>query len=572
MDAQAAPRCPHCFAATTATPCPVCGWQPGIDNPPPALALGTFLDGRYRLGRVLGHGGFGITYLAWDENLQLRLAIKEYLPRDSASRAPDGVSLAVYSGPAAEQFAYGLDRFLEEARALARFDQHPGIVTVKSFFRAHGTGYSVMDYVEGLTLKQYLEQQPGGRLPFEPALRLLLPIMDALRAVHQEGLLHRDIAPDNIYVSRSGRIKLLDFGAARFAAGEHSKSLSVILKPGYAPEEQYRTKGKQGPWTDVYSLAATLYRAITGVLPPEALDRVELDELIPPSRLGIAIAPAQEAVLLKALAVRVGERYPSVAALQEAWRETTMPVRPEASDADVPAASQPVPMVPRKAFEGRRWIPATLALFLVVAVLSGGAFVYLQGQQQARQADRELQRQQQTETTHAAEVRRLAELTEQRKAEESRLAELQQQRADAEAAAREAERVRLEEFASQVKTPPVAVNAVAQDVPQTQAAPGGKVPLYFAADLAPTENIPAEAPLCYKFMVNGPEAQLSRLKAKYTDLYDDTILNNADGSKTLLGRVINSCCVGLALRSRAFPSCEQDADRSQMDSRQEIAG
>ena len=320
MDATAS-RCPSCFTASATTPCAICGWQPGADNPPPALALGIVLDGRYRLGRVLGHGGFGITYLAWDENLQLRLAIKEYLPRDSASRAPDGVSLAVYSGPAAEQFAYGLDRFLEEARALARFDQHPGIVTVKSFFRAHGTGYSVMDYVEGLTLKQYLEQQPGGRLPFEPALRLLLPIMDALRAVHQEGLLHRDIAPDNIYVSRSGRIKLLDFGAARFAAGEHSKSLSVILKPGYAPEEQYRTKGKQGPWTDVYSLAATLYRAITGVLPPEALDRVELDELIPPSRLGIAITPAQEIVLLKALAVRAGERYPSMAALREAWRE-----------------------------------------------------------------------------------------------------------------------------------------------------------------------------------------------------------------------------------------------------------
>ncbi|AFL74005.1 serine/threonine protein kinase [Thiocystis violascens] len=337
MDAHAEPHCPSCFSATTAKPCPTCGWQPGAENPPPALALGTRLDGRYRLGRVLGHGGFGITYLVWDENLQLRLAIKEYLPRDSASRAPDGVSLAVYSGPAAEQFAYGLERFLEEARALARFDQHPGIVTVKSFFRAHGTGYSVMDYVEGLTLKQYLEQQPGGRLPFDQALRLLLPILDALRAVHQEGLLHRDIAPDNIYVSANGRIKLLDFGAARFAAGEHSKSLSVILKPGYAPEEQYRTKGKQGPWTDVYSLAATLYRAVTGILPPEALDRVELDELIPPSRLGIAITPAQEAVLFKALAVRAGERYPSVAALQEAWREAETPAQP--TEQPMPAPS-----------------------------------------------------------------------------------------------------------------------------------------------------------------------------------------------------------------------------------------
>jgi serine/threonine protein kinase len=278
------------------------------------------LDGRYRLGRVLGHGGFGITYLAWDDNLHLRLAIKEYFPRDSAGRAPDGVSLAVYAGQAGEQFAYGLDRFLEEARALAHFDQHPGIVTVKNYFRAHGTGYCVMDYVAGITLRQYLDQQPGGRIGVADALQLLMPVMDALRAVHKEGLLHRDLAPDNIYLTADGRIKLLDFGAARFAASEHSKSLSIILKPGYAPEEQYRTRGKQGPWTDVYGLAATLYRAITGQVPPEALDRLDNDDLVPPSRLGIAITPGQEATLLQALAVKAGQRFQGMAELQQAWR------------------------------------------------------------------------------------------------------------------------------------------------------------------------------------------------------------------------------------------------------------
>ena len=301
MSGPATARCPNCFGAPVATPCPHSGWQLGQDNPPPALALGRMLDGRYRLGRVLGHGGFGITYLAWDDNLHLRLAIKEYLPRDSATRAPDGVSLAIYSGQAGDQFAYGLDRFLEEARALAHFDQHPGIVTVKNFFRAHGTGYCVMDYVAGITLRHYLDQQPGGRISVADALQLLMPVMDALRAVHKEGLLHRDLAPDNIYLTADGRIKLLDFGAARFAASEHSKSLSIILKPGYAPEEQYRTRGKQGPWTDVYGLAATCYRAITGQVPPEALDRLDNDDLVPPSRLGIAITPGQEATLLKAL-------------------------------------------------------------------------------------------------------------------------------------------------------------------------------------------------------------------------------------------------------------------------------
>ena len=320
MTNQVTTRCPNCFAAGLDANCKFCGWQPGLGNPSPALAHGVVLDGRYRIGRVLGHGGFGITYLAWDDNLHLQLAIKEYLPRDSATRAPDRMSLAIFSGAAEEQFAYGLDRFLEEARSLARYDQHPGIVTVKNFFRAHGTGYCVMEYVEGITLRRYLEQQPGGRISVADALKLLMPVADALKAVHKEGLLHRDIAPDNIYLTQDGRVKLLDFGAARFAAGEHSKSLSVILKPGYAPEEQYRTRGKQGPWTDVYGLGATLYRAITGQVPPDSLDRLDQDELVPPSALGVVIQPAQEAHLLKALAVKAERRWQNMEQLQEGWR------------------------------------------------------------------------------------------------------------------------------------------------------------------------------------------------------------------------------------------------------------
>ncbi|MBK1646911.1 hypothetical protein CKO25_20245 [Thiocapsa imhoffii] len=378
MDAASPSACPHCFGDLSATPCPHCGWQPNVDNPPPALALGTLLDGRYRIGRVLGHGGFGITYLAWDENLQLRLAIKEYLPRDCASRAPDGVSLAIYSGQAGEQFAYGLDRFLEEARALARFDQHPGIVTVKSFFRAHGTGYCVMDYVEGLTLKQYLERQPGGRIPVEQAWRLLQPVMDALRAVHKEGLLHRDLSPDNIYITREGRVKLLDFGAARFAAGEHSRSLSIILKPGYAPEEQYRTRGKQGPWTDVYGLAATLYRAITGTVPPEALDRLDEDELVAPSQLGIVISSDQERVLLKALAVRAAARYPTMHGMQEAWGAVERAQEKPVASAPRPESPKPPPVFAAPASEpegaspnrSRRFGVGGLLVIIAISVLA----------------------------------------------------------------------------------------------------------------------------------------------------------------------------------------------------------
>ena len=368
-------RCPNCFGASRIAPCPHCGWQPGQDNPPPALPLGRVLDGRYRIGRVLGHGGFGITYLAWDDNLHLRLAIKEYFPRDSAGRGPDGISLAVYSGPAGEQFAYGLDRFLEEARTLAHFDQHPGIVTVKNFFRANGTGYCVMDYVEGVTLRQYLEQQPGGRIGVADALKLLMPVMDALRAVHKAGLLHRDLAPDNIYLTADGRIKLLDFGAARFAASEHSKSLSIILKPGYAPEEQYRSKGKQGPWTDVYGLAATFYRAITGTVPPEALDRTEEDELLPPSKLGIAIPPQQEAVLLQGLAIKAPLRYQSISEFQQAWRTAVMPASAPpvaagmANSTPTPVTPAPAP-APRPANTGKAGLSLVFAGVMVLLVVS----------------------------------------------------------------------------------------------------------------------------------------------------------------------------------------------------------
>ena len=155
-------RCPNCFAPTPERPCPTCGWRPGQDNEAPFLPLGTGLDGRYRVGRVLGHGGFGITYLAWDENLELALAVKEYLPQDCATRGADGATISVYSSRG-EEYDYGLARFIDEACALARFDQHPGVVGIKNFFRAHGTGYIVMDFVPGITLKDYLDRQ-GGRI------------------------------------------------------------------------------------------------------------------------------------------------------------------------------------------------------------------------------------------------------------------------------------------------------------------------------------------------------------------------------------------------------------------------
>jgi serine/threonine protein kinase len=245
------------------------------------LSPGTLLHNQYQIARMLGHGGFGITYLAWDNNLETKLAIKEYMPRDFATRNSTNAEISTFAGDAKENFAYGLERFLEEARTLAKFQQHAGIVRVQNFFKANGTGYMVMEYVDGFTLKDYLTNK--GKLSWEQTLKLFMPVMDALREVHKHGILHRDISPDNIYLCRDNRIKLLDFGSARYALGGHSRSLSVVVKAGYAPEEQYRTKGKQGAWTDVYSVAASMYRCVTGVVPPDALDRLDEDELARPS-------------------------------------------------------------------------------------------------------------------------------------------------------------------------------------------------------------------------------------------------------------------------------------------------
>lgn len=323
--------------------CPFCGFVEGTPpDLPQFLAPGTILNGRYLLGKVLGHGGFGITYLGWDLILNSKLAVKEYLPQSVATRVMGQTTVTAFStGEAQDNFSYGLNKFLDEARALAQFMDHPGIVGVRDFFQANNTAYLVMQYMEGMTFKDYL-QEKGGIIPVDTALSIMMPAMDALREVHQKGIVHRDISPDNIYIMANGQVKLLDFGAARHAVGEHSKSLSIILKAGYAPEEQYRSRGEQGPWTDVYAVAATIYRAIVGKIPPEALDRMFNDTLEPPSHLGVAISPDMEAALIQALAVKASNRFQSIEAFQKALvgnRMASLPSTPQVSAA--PSAPPP---------------------------------------------------------------------------------------------------------------------------------------------------------------------------------------------------------------------------------------
>lgn len=245
-----------------------------------ALPLGTQL-GDYRLDAVIGQGGFGITYRAFDSQLAKIVAIKEYLPVEFAVRGADR-QVVPRGGSFAEDFAWGRDRFLDEARALARF-RHPHIVPVMRFIEANGTAYTVMEFEDGRSVAEML-REPGRRLPPPDVRRLTEGLLSGLAAVHAQGFLHRDIKPSNIIIRRDGMPILIDFGAARLAIGGRSRTLTSVLTPQYAPIEQYAMDGKQGPWSDIYSAGAVLYRAIAGEPPPEAASRVSQDPYKPLAR------------------------------------------------------------------------------------------------------------------------------------------------------------------------------------------------------------------------------------------------------------------------------------------------
>ena len=304
--------CYGCFAEKEpGIPCPRCGFHENDGQPYLALPLGTILNGRYLVGKVLGVGGFGITYLGYDLTLEIKVAIKEYMPSALATRHPDHYSVAL-TGRVEEDYQYGMERFLDEAKILAKLQNTPHIVSVQNYFKENGTAYFVMEYIDGMSLKAYLAKN-GDKIPYNQAITILQPIMEALVQVHGLNLLHRDISPDNIYITTKGESRLLDFGAARFALGD-GKSVSVILKHGYAPEEQYSSHGNQGPWTDVYAMGATLYRCITGQLPPDSVERIHGDTMKKPSELGFRIPAHVENAIMKALSVRTEDRFPNMEA------------------------------------------------------------------------------------------------------------------------------------------------------------------------------------------------------------------------------------------------------------------
>ncbi len=292
--------CPNCFREGFNGRCAYCNYIALQNENHMLLSPGTMLKGRYQLGRVLGAGGFGITYLARDDAGKL-CAVKEYLPSMLAVR--DSTTKKVYpsSSDNKETFEHGLKVFNKESQVLRRFENNPNIVQVFDCFEENGTAYFVMEFLDGVNL-QALTRSMGNVLPPEYGTEILFSVAGTLKAVHAQGLLHRDISPENIFMTKQGTIKLIDFGATRFFVGEKSRSLSVILKPGFAPPEQYSSKGNQGPWTDIYALCATIYNVLTGAPLPDAPERLSGTPLPSLSSL-VAISPAMSKALERGLAL-----------------------------------------------------------------------------------------------------------------------------------------------------------------------------------------------------------------------------------------------------------------------------
>lgn len=354
-------RCKSCFQEYDESfgMCPNCGY---VEGEPPSevfcLAPGTIIADRYIIGGMLGLGGFGITYKAWDKKLDTMLAIKEYYPSGLVNRQPGGTEIMLVATKREREFVYGKTRFLEEARNMAKFSTHKNIVNVFDFFEANNTAYIVMEFLDGKTLSQAIQQQ-NIPLPYDYCVSVATQVCAALKAIHKENILHRDVSPDNIMICNDGNVKLFDFGAARFSAGVENR-VTVVVKPGFAPPEQYDKVNRQDPRTDIYALGATLYYAMTGVKPEESTNRKIEDTLLPPAAVDSNIPENISNAVMRAMAVEQQYRFASVDTFESA----------------LSSGKKVASVQKERAKRRRRRLTGILASFLLIA---GGAalFIYM---------------------------------------------------------------------------------------------------------------------------------------------------------------------------------------------------
>lgn len=329
--------CENCFEEVTGAICKRCGFNSADNSPDPSLLVpGKVLNNRCVIGRVIGKGGFGITYLAYDALVGKKIAVKEYFPHDIVIRTAENPEVSVTSEENAEAFKAGADKFYNEAKMVMRFNGNPNIVSVYDCFYENGTVYMEMEYLRGATLKEHIRD--NSTLSPAEAVYVAKNITNALIVTHSASILHRDITPDNVVLCENGDIKLIDFGAARQVVAERTQNFSIILKPGFAPPEQYKKKGNQGTWTDVYSVGATLYYMLTADIPEDPTSRFDNDETFKENLFNIE--PSLWEIITKATKLKPEERYPGAYEMKQALDRVPITPKPPIESASTEAADK----------------------------------------------------------------------------------------------------------------------------------------------------------------------------------------------------------------------------------------
>lgn len=334
--------CPNCFKTISSNSmCPYCHYDlANRKKYSGVLPEFTILYNRYLIGRILGRGGFGVTYLALNINKNTVCAIKEYMPSEYSKRSSNTLNIEPFPDTKSRNvFSHGREKFVEEARTLQRLRNNPVVVDILDFFTENNTAYLVMEYLDGLDLRKK-SRLSGGKLNVDFANQVFLTIASALMDVHSHNILHRDLSPENIIVTSDNRIKLIDFGAARNYVSLQNKGMSILLKPGFAPPEQYNTKGHQGPWSDVYSLCATYYNIVSGKQLVDALYRYRGTPQPSLKSLGCNVSEKISDVIEKGLELDYKRRYKNFKELLDALSPPKFPEQPSKPPI-TPAPPQP---------------------------------------------------------------------------------------------------------------------------------------------------------------------------------------------------------------------------------------